>query len=96
MNIEGEMQSDRIKQWHPFLYRYINYMGTPREVTFTCPTCGGHNCEKIDRLESDNFWSGHFRCTDCGEKKEKGEPLCYFSDAFINKPQRQAVQLELF
>ncbi len=58
-------------------------------ITFTCPKCGGHNAEKIDSLERDNFWSGHFKCSDCGNRKDgKGNPICYYSDCFKNEDER--------
>ena len=58
--------------------------GKRQEVTFTCPTCGGHNCEKLDELH-DVFWSGYYRCTDCGETELNGNPICYSKAKFINK-----------
>ena len=91
------MLDDRIKQWHPFLYRCRDYEDRRCEITFTCPTCGGHNCEKLGDLDKDNFWSGHYRCTDCGETQEKGRALCYYSDAFTLKTlPADPVQLSIF
>jgi len=91
------MSDDRIKQWHPFLYRYMGIDGKRQEVTFTCPTCNGHNCEKLDELDHDVFWSGHYRCTDCGETKENGNALCFYSNAFVNKEMKpEPVQLSLW
>ena len=91
------MADERIRHWHPFLFRYTGIYGRRQEVTFTCPRCGGHNCEKLDELDRDVFWSGHYRCTDCGETKENGNPLNYYSDAFVNKElPPEPVQLTLF
>lgn len=92
-----KQDTDRITQWHPFLYRYIGIYGKCQEVTFTCPTCGGHNCEKLGDLDKDVFWSGYFRCTDCGETKENGNQLCFYSHAFVNKELKdEPVQLSLW
>lgn len=88
---------ERIKSWKPFRFRYKNYEGKRSVITFTCPKCGGHNCEKIGDLDKDNFWSGHYRCTDCGETKENGNAINYYSDCFIRKEiPPEPVQLELF
>lgn len=88
--------NDRITQWHPFRYIYTDFSNHRLVVTFTCPRCGGHNCEKLGDLDKDVFWSGHYRCTNCGETHEKGEPLCYYSDAFISKRTDTAQQLSLW
>jgi len=91
------MGEERIMRWRPFLHRYMGIDGKRQEVTFTCPTCGGHNCEKLDTIDIDVFWSGHYRCTDCGETKEHGNALCYYSDSFINKEMKpEPVQLTFF
>ena len=88
---------DNIRQWHPFLYRYMGVDGKHQEVTFTCPTFGGHNCEKLDELDHDVFWSGYYRCTDCGETELNGNPICYYSKAFINKEiESEPVQLSIW
>lgn len=89
--------TDRIQRWHPFLYRYMSYDGTKRTYTFTCNVCGGHNCEKIDSLDRYCFWSGYYRCTDCGNEKGKdGQPICYYSDNFKGSEQKEPEQLSLF
>ena len=91
------LSMDRIKSWRPFRFRYESYDNTRHEITFTCPRCGGHNCEKIGDLDKDNFWSGHYRCTDCGETKENDNPICYYSDCFVNKVMNpDPVQLSLW
>lgn len=91
------MDNDKIKRWHPFSYKFVSYDGKNYEMTFTCPDCGGHNCEKLGELDNDNFWSGHYRCTDCGATKENGKPINYYSDAFIRKEVKpDGVQMELF
>lgn len=90
-------KDDRIRQWHPFLYRYTGYGGKRKNITFTCPRCGGHNCEKLGDLDRDVFWSGHYRCTDCGETKENGNPISYYSDAFVTSEAKpEPVQLSIW
>ena len=90
------MDSDIIR-FKPFLYKYTNYMGTKSKITFTCPMCGGHNCEKIGDLDKNCFWSGHYRCTDCGATKGKdGNAINYYSDAFVRTEEKVPTQLELF
>lgn len=79
------MLDEKIKQWHPFIFRYKSFDGKRYEQTFTCPTCGGHNCEKMGDLDRDNFWSGQYRCTDCGETKENGNDINFYSDAFVSR-----------
>lgn len=79
------MKLDKIQQWSPFLYRYISYDDKPYVITFTCDKCGGHNAEKLDELDKDNFWSGYYRCSDCGNRLDNhGNQICYYSDCFIN------------
>ncbi len=79
------MQLNKILEWSPFLYKFVSYDNKPHAITFTCPKCGGHNCEKIDTIESDNFWSGYYRCTDCGNKRDNdGNQICYYSSCFNN------------
>lgn len=90
------MENDRIKQWHPFLYTFESYDGKHCAFTFTCPTCGGHNCEKLGNIDKDCFWSGYYRCTDCGETKENGNPINYYSDAFLRHEYSEPIELNLF
>lgn len=86
-----------IIRFKPFLHLFTDLNGKPARHTFTCPKCGGHNCEKIGELDKDCFWSGHYRCTDCGNTKDyKGEPICYYSDCFIRVTISEPKQLELF
>lgn len=84
------MKLDKIQQYAPFLYRYISYEGKPHVITFTCNKCGGHNAEKTDNsLDKDCFWSGHYRCSDCGNRRDnQGNPICYYSDCFINNDEQ--------
>ena len=91
------IQNDRILRWKPFLFRCTNYEGRKICITFTCPLCGGHNCEKIGDLDLYNFWSGHYKCKDCGCATDNGNPINYYSDCFVvENEKRDAVQLELF
>ncbi len=79
------MKLGRIRQWRPFIYPYVGYDGKQQVVTFTCPKCGGHNCEKIDKsLDVDNFWSGRYRCSDCGNRGDGdgNNWICYYSRCF--------------
>lgn len=87
-----------VVRFKPFLHLFTDYMGRRARHTFTCPVCGGHNCEKMQPTgEPRNFWSGHYRCTDCGNTKdEKGYPICYYSDCFIREEIDTPVQLSLF
>ncbi len=79
------MELGKIKQYSPFIYRYISYDNKPYVITFTCPKCGGHNAEKLEGPDKDVFWSGHFRCSDCGNRIDEGGcPICYYSDCFKN------------
>lgn len=83
------MKFDKIKQWAPFVYRYISYDNKPYVITFTCNKCGGHNAEKIDSLDKDVFWSGYFKCSDCGNKIDNnGNQICYYSDCFENSDEQ--------
>ena len=86
-----------IIRYKPFLHLFTDLDGHRARHIFTCPVCGGHNCEKLGNLDKDFFWSGHFRCTDCGNTKdEEGEPICYYSDCFIREEIIEPKQLELF
>lgn len=90
------MSDYRINRWHPFLFKYVDYEGKRVTMTFTCPTCGGHNCEKLDNLDKDCFWSDYYRCTDCGETKENGNPINYYSGAFLRHEYSEPIELNLF
>lgn len=77
------MKLGKITQWSPFVYSYIGYEGQRLQITFTCSKCGGHNCEKINSVDTDNFWSGHFRCSDCGNRRDAdGNCINYYSRSF--------------
>ena len=88
---------DRITRWHPFRYQYTDYEGRQAVFTFTCQKCGGHSCDKIDSLDHDVFWSGHYRCSDCGCTQEDGHEINYYSDCFHKYYiKEQPIQLDLF
>lgn len=91
------IEKESIIRFKPFLYRYTSD-GLVCTITFTCPKCGGHNCEKAPgEIERDNFWSGHWICTDCGNTKdERGVNICYYSDCFISTKRQEPTEMNLF
>lgn len=83
------MKLYKIQQYAPFMYRYISYDNKPHVITFTCDKCGGHNAEKVDDVDNDSFWSGHFKCSDCGNRIDNhGNPMCFYSDCFIDSDEQ--------
>lgn len=78
-----------ISSWKPFRARYIDYTGKDKEIIFTCPKCGSHNCERPNHRElADNyFFQGEFKCSNCCTGG-----FNYYSDCFSKGQQ----QLSLF
>lgn len=91
-------RDSEIIRFKPFYHKFTSYDGKIVCHTFTCPKCGGHNCQKPKgSLEPNNFWSGYWVCIDCGNAKDaEGNNICYYSDCFIRSEQPEPVQLELF
>jgi hypothetical protein len=90
------MIKEQIK-FKPFVYTFNDYEGKPNRITFTCPECGGHNCEKIEPSDKYCFWSGYYRCTDCGCTHDaEGRNFAYYSDCFKREEIQNPIQLELF
>lgn len=91
--------NEKIQSWVPFCYRFTD--GPPyieHIITFKCPHCGSRNCQKKPgSVDFDNFWSGHFVCSDCGATHgTDGKVFNYYHSCFSHGIIRKPKQLTLF
>ena len=92
---------NEIIRWKPFLAKYTSYDGIRKVVTFTCPWCGGKNCDRKtratkNRIDDRTFWQGGFRCSDCGAELDRnGETFYYASDCFVKAMEEVVIQLTI-